>query len=174
MRKFYLSFPICETVSHKLSWSHYFEILKADNNLEIEFYTKQCEKENWSVRELRCQMKSMLFHRVALSKDKEGVLAIANKGAEINQPSDIIKQPYVFEFAGIPEKYQFLEGELEEKLISNLEAFLLELGRGFAFVERQKRMIIKGKDFHLDLLLYHRNLKRLIAIDLLCGVQHKN
>jgi predicted nuclease of restriction endonuclease-like (RecB) superfamily len=98
MRKFYLAFSNSETVSHQLSWSHYFEILKADNELEVSFYTKQCEKENWSVRELKRQMKSMLFHRLALSKDKEGVLAIAEQGAEIQKAGDIIKDPYVFEF----------------------------------------------------------------------------
>lgn len=119
-------------------------------------------------------MKSMLFHRVALSKDKEGVLAIANKGAEINQPSGIIKQPYVFEFAGIPEKYPFLEGELEEKLISNLEAFLLELGKGFAFIGRQYRITLSNRHFYVDLVFYHYKLKCFVLIDLLCGVQHKN
>lgn len=169
MRKFYLSFPICETMSHKLSWSHYFEILKSEHNLEIEFYTKQCEKENWSVRELKRQMKSMLFHRVALSKDKEGVLAIANKGAEINQPSDIIKQPYVFEFVGIPEKHRFLESELEEKLISNLEAFLLELGKGFAFIGRQYRITLSNRNFYVDLVFYHYKLKCFVLIDLKRG-----
>ena len=89
MRKFYLAYQICETLSHILTWSHYFQILKADNELEIKFYTKQCEKENWSVRELKRQMNSMLFHRLALSKDKAGVLAIAEKGAEIHKPEDI-------------------------------------------------------------------------------------
>ncbi len=137
MRKFYLFFPNSETLSHQLSWSHYFEILKSDDRLAINFYTKQCEKENWSVRELRRQMKSMLFHRLALSGDKKGVLEIAEKGAEINQPGNIIKDPYVFEFLGIPERYQYLEGELEEKLINHLELFLLELGKGFAFIGRQ-------------------------------------
>jgi predicted nuclease of restriction endonuclease-like (RecB) superfamily len=87
-----------------LSWSHYFEILKADNDLEISFYLKECEKENWSVRELKRQMKSMLFHRLALSKDKEGVLELAEKGTEIKNPADIIKDPYVFEFLGIPQQ----------------------------------------------------------------------
>ncbi|QEC51484.1 uncharacterized protein DUF1016 [Anseongella ginsenosidimutans] len=101
MRKFFRSFPKSETLSHQLRWSHYFEILKADNDLEISFYIKQCEKERWSVRELKRQMKSMLFHRLALSKDKPGVLAIANKGVDIQKPEDIIKDPYVFEFLGI-------------------------------------------------------------------------
>jgi hypothetical protein len=128
MRKFYLAFPKSETLSHQLSWSHYFEILKADNKLEISFYAKQCEKENWSVRELKRQMNSMLFHRLALSKDKNGVLEIAQKGSEVKKAEDLIKDPYVFEFLGIQPKEQYLEGELEQKLIQNLELFLLLMG----------------------------------------------
>jgi predicted nuclease of restriction endonuclease-like (RecB) superfamily len=102
MRQFYLKLPKIQTPSGQLSWSHYAEILKGDNELEISFYTRQCEKENWSVRELKRQMKSMLFHRLALSKDKAGVLKIAEEGIETQKPEDIIKDPYVFEFLGIP------------------------------------------------------------------------
>jgi len=137
IRQFYLKFPKVQTLSGQLSWSHYAEILKAENDLEISFYTHQCEKENWSVRELKRQMKSMLFHRLALSTDKQGVLEIAEKGKEIQKAEDILKDPYVFEFLGIPQQYQYLEGELEEKLIQNLQHFLLELGKGFAFIGRQ-------------------------------------
>lgn len=110
---------ISGTLSHKLCWSHYYEILKADNELEISFYIRQCEKEDWSVRELKRQMKSMLFHRLALSKDKQGILELAHKGIEIQKAEDIIKDPYVFEFLGIPQQRQYLEGELEEKLLEN-------------------------------------------------------
>jgi len=109
IRKLYLAFPKSETLSHELTWSHYFEILKADNDLEISFYTRQCEKEHWSVRELKRQMKSMLFHRLALSKDKEGVLENAEKGAKVHQPVDLIKDPYVFEFLGLPSQELVLE-----------------------------------------------------------------
>jgi predicted nuclease of restriction endonuclease-like (RecB) superfamily len=165
MRKFYLSFPKRETVSHKLAWSHYFELLKADSDLEIKFYTKQCEKDKWSVRELKRQMKSMLFHRLALSTDKQGILKLANAGHEIHQPEDLLKDPFVLEFLNIPEKHQYLEGELEEKLISNLQQFLLELGKGFAFIARQYRMSIAGKHFRLDLLFYHRILKCSVLIE---------
>jgi predicted nuclease of restriction endonuclease-like (RecB) superfamily len=161
------------TLSYQLSWSHYFEILKADNPLEISFYTKQCEKENWSVRELKRQMKSMLFHRLALSKDKEGVLAIAEKGAETQKPEDIIKEHFVFEFLGIPEQQRYLEGELEEKLILNLEHFLLELGKGFAFVKRQYRVPVGNRQFSVDLVFYHIVLKCYVLIDLKRGeVEH--
>ena len=197
MRKFYKIFQICETPSHilnekqigetlshqfkkpilstKLSWSHYFEILKADNDLEISFYTKQCEKENWSVRELKRQMKSMLFHRIALSKDKKGVLAIAKKGAEVQRPEDIIKEHFVFEFLGIQEKEQYVEGELEEQLIKNLEAFLLELGKGFAFVKRQYRIPVGNRNFSVDLVFYNISLKSYVLIDLKRGeVEHND
>jgi predicted nuclease of restriction endonuclease-like (RecB) superfamily len=176
---------ISETVSHqsrnrpilseKLNWGHYYEILKADNELEVKFYTKQCEKENWSVRELKRQMKSMLFHRLALSKDKDGVLAIAEKGAEIEKPEDIIKEHFVFEFLGIPQQEKYLEGELEEKLIQNLENFLLELGKGFAFVKRQYRVPIGNRKFSVDLVFYHIILKCYVLIDLKRGeVEHSD
>jgi len=143
--------------------------LKADNELEIKFYTKQCEKENWSVRELKRQMKSMLFHRLALSKDKEGVLAIAEKGAEVEKPEDIIKEHFVFEFLGIEQQERYFEGELEEKLIQNLEYFLLELGKGFAFVKRQYRVPVGNRKFSVDLVFYHIILKCYVLIDLKRG-----
>jgi predicted nuclease of restriction endonuclease-like (RecB) superfamily len=175
IRKFYLAFQKRETLSHQLSWSHYFEILKSDYELEISFYTKQCEKENWSVRELKRQMKSMLFHRLALSKDKKGVIEFAEKGAEIQKPEDIIKDPYVFEFLGIPQQNQYLEGELEEKLIQNLEQFLLELGKGFAFIGRQYKMSLANRHFFVDLVFYHRILKCFVLIDLKRGeIEHSD
>jgi predicted nuclease of restriction endonuclease-like (RecB) superfamily len=162
-----------ERLSHRLSWSHYIQILKADNELEINFYTKQCERENWSVRELKRQMNSMLFHRLALSKDKKGVLAIAEKGAEIQKPEDIIKEHFIFEFLGIPQQQQYLEGELEEKLILNLENFLLELGKGFAFVKRQYRIPVSNRQFSVDIVFYHIILKCYVLIDLKRGeVEH--
>jgi predicted nuclease of restriction endonuclease-like (RecB) superfamily len=175
MRKFYISFSNRETLSHKLSWSHYFEILKSDNDLEISFYTKQCEKENWSIRGLKRQMKSMLFQRLALSKDKSGILQIANRGIEIQKPEDIIKDPYVFEFLGIPFQNQYLEGELEERLIQNLEQFLLELGKGFAFIGRQYKITLSNRHFFVDLVFYHRILKCFVLIDLKRGeIEHND
>ncbi|PWV48880.1 YhcG family protein [Chitinophaga sp. S165] len=169
MRKLYLSFQKSGTLSHKLTWSHYYEILKSDSDLEISFYTKQCEKEKWSVRELKRQMKSLLFHRLALSTDKEGVLKLANSGHEVHQPEDLLKDPFVLEFLNIPERQLYLEGELEEKLINNLQQFLLELGKGFAFIGRQYRMTIGGRHFKVDLLFYHRILKCFVLIDLKRG-----
>ncbi len=169
MRKLYNNFPKRETLSHKLTWSHYFEILKSDSDLEISFYAKQSEKEKWSVRELKRQMKSMLFHRLALSTDKEGILRLANEGHEVQQAEDLLKNPFVLEFLNIPEQHLYLENELEEKLINNLQHFLLELGKGFAFIGRQYRMSIGGKHFRLDLLFYHRILKCFVLIDLKRG-----
>ncbi len=169
MRKLYLSFPICETLSHILTWSHYFEILKADNPLEISFYTKQCQYERWSVRDLKRQMKSSLFERLALSKDKDGVLKLANEGHIIETPEDLIKDPFVLEFLNIPEQHHYMEGELEDRIISNLQRFIMEMGKGFAFIGRQYRMSIGGKHFYLDLLFYHRILKCFVLVDLKRG-----
>ncbi|MEL1255808.1 PDDEXK nuclease domain-containing protein [Flavobacterium sp. DGU38] len=175
MRKFYLSFPISETLSHLLTWSHYFEILKADSELEISFYSKQCQHERWSVRELKRQMKSSLFERLALSKDKEGVLKLAKEGHIVENAEDLIKDPFVLDFLNIPEQYQYLENELEEKIISNLQQFIMEMGKGFAFIGRQYRMNIGGKHFYLDLLFYHRILKCFVLVDLKRGeIDHQD
>ncbi|MDR0723632.1 MAG: PDDEXK nuclease domain-containing protein, partial [Endomicrobium sp.] len=151
IRKLYIIFPISETLSHQLSWGHYFEILKADDKLEIDFYIKACEKEQWSVRELKRQMNSILFHRLALGKDKEGILSLSKKGSQVQTPKDLIKEPYIFEFLGIKEPRP-LESKIEEKLIDNLEAFLLELGKGFAFIGRQYRITLSNKHYYVDLV----------------------
>ena len=166
MRKFYLSFPKCETVSHKLTWSHYFEILKCDEPLEMQFYLKQCIKEGWKVRELKRQMKSALFQRLALSTDKEGVLALANEGRQVMKPQDIIRDPFVLEFTGLPPKKRYKENDLEAALKSNMEQFLLELGRGFAFIGRQYVMHIGNRLFKVDLVFYHCILKCYVLFDL--------
>ncbi len=175
IRKLYLKFQNSGTLSHKLTWSHYYEILKADNDLEISFYCKQAEIEKWSVRELKRQMKSMLFHRIALSKDKEGILRLANEGHEVQSIEDLTREPFVLEFLQIPESHHYLETELEQKLIENLQHFLLELGKGFAFIGRQYRMSIGGRHFYVDLLFYHRILKCFVLIDLKRGeIDHQD
>lgn len=175
MRKLYLSFQNSETLSHKLSWSHYFEILKADDALEIGFYTQQAALENWSVRELKRQMKSMLFHRLALSKDKNSVLQLANQGHDIQRPEDLLKEPFVLEFLNIPQRHTLSETQLEQKIIDHLQQFILELGKGFAFIARQYRMSIGGKHFYADLLFYHRILKCFVVIDLKRGaIDHQD
>ncbi len=175
MRKLYVAFPICTTLSCKLTWSHYVEVLKCDDILETQFYVAQCEKDKWSVRELQRQMKSMLFHRLALSKDKKEILHLAKEGMTIQKAEDIIKDPYVLEFAGIPESTNFLESDLERGLINNLQHFLLELGKGFAFIGRQYRISIGGKHFYVDLVFYHRILKCFVLIDLKRGeIEHND
>lgn len=129
IRKFYLTFPKSGTVSHLLTWSHFYEILKKDDPMEISFYVKQCEIEGWSVRELKRQMQSMLFHRLALSKDKEQVLKLSHEGQQVQKPEDILRDPYVFDFVGLPETYNYTEKDLEDGLLKQFEMFLLELGR---------------------------------------------
>lgn len=175
MRKLYITFPKSGTLSHLLSWSHYYEILKSDDALEISFYTKECEKQNWSVRELKRQMKSMLFHRMALSKDKDGVLALASQGIEVQKAEDIIKDPYVLEFVGLPDRDIYKEDDLENALIENLSKFMLELGKGFAYIGRQYRFSIAGRHYRVDLVFYNVILKCYCLIDLKRGeVQHED
>lgn len=174
MRKLYLAFPKCGTLSHKLTWSHYYEILKCEDPLEMQFYMKECILENWNVRELKRQMKSCLFQRLALSTDREGVLALANKGHQVMTAQDIIRDPFVLEFTGLPQKKRYKEGELEKALKDNMEQFLLELGRGFAFVGRQYVMQIGSRQFKVDLVFYHCVLKCYVLIELLCCAQHNN
>ena len=175
MRQLYINFPIVQTLSAQLSWSHYTEILKEEDPLAIRFYTKQCEKERWSVRELKRQMKSCLFQRLALSRDKESVLELSQHGLELQSPRDIVKDPFVLEFIGIPEQATYLEGELEERLIRNLEGFLLELGKGFAFIGRQYRINVGSRHFYIDLVFYHRILKCFVLIDLKRGeIEHND
>ena len=134
MRKLYRAFPKGMTVSYQLSWSHYLEILKCSDELELGFYAAECARSNWNVRELRRQMKSSLFERIALSKDKEGVLALARKGNEIQQPDDILRDHYVLEFSGIRPQANFKEKTLHNALVEHMKRFMLELGKGFAFV----------------------------------------
>lgn len=166
MRKLYIAFPICGTLSHKLTWSHYYEILKCDNPMERHFYIKQSIDEGWKVRELKRQMKSCLFQRLALSTDKEGVLALANEGHQVMTAQDIIRDPFVLEFTGLPQKRRYNESDLEKALKANMEQFLLELGRGFAFIGRQYVMRIGNRQFKVDLVFYHCILKCYVLIDL--------
>jgi len=166
MRQFYIKYPICEMLSHKLSWSHYFEILKIEDDLERSFYEKQTQLENWSVAELKRQKDSGLFLRLALSKEKDKVLQLAKHGQIVESPEDVVKDLYIFEFLKIPEPYNVSETELEMRLLDNLQSFLLELGKGFTFVGRQFRMTINNTPFRVDLVFYHRILRCFVLIDL--------
>ena len=169
MRQFYLKFPKFQTLSGKLSWSHYAELLSVEDDLACQFYKKQSINENWSVRELKRQINSALFQRIALSRDKKGVLELSKKGNIIQKHQDIIRDPYVLEFLQIPENYKYSEKELEQKIIDNLQMFLLELGRGFTFVKRQHRITLDNTNYYVDLVFYHRILKCFVLIDLKIG-----
>lgn len=166
MRKLYLTFPKSETLSHQLTWSHYFELLKCDDPMEMQFYMKECIKERWKVRELKRQINSSLFQRLALSTDKEGILSLANQGHQVLTPEDIIHDPYILEFTGMPQHKRYKESELEKALKANMEQFLLELGRGFAFIGRQYIIPIGARRFKVDLVFYHAILKCYVLIDL--------
>lgn len=166
MRLFFLKFPIFQTLSGKLSWSHYAELLGISDDATREFYVKQCENENWSVRELKRQVNSSLFERIALSKDRKGILELAKQGMTITEPKDIIKDPYVLEFLKISEELRMTESSLEQKIIDNIQVFLLELGKGFSFVKRQYRITLDNEHFYVDLVFYHRILKCFVLIDL--------
>lgn len=166
MRKLYVCFPKSVTMSHLLTWSHYYELLKCDDELERQFYYQEAINQKWKVRELRRQIKSSLFQRLALSTDKKGVLALAQHGHPVMTADDIIHDPFVLEFTGLPSKKRYKESDLEKALKDNMETFLLELGRGFAFVGRQYVMPIGGRSFKVDLVFYHIILKCYVLIDL--------
>ncbi len=166
MRLFYIRYPKSETLFHQLSWSHYFEIIKIDDDLERSFYEKQTILEKWSVQELRRQKKTALFARLALSKDKQGILDMAKQGLIPNKETDLIKEPFVFDFLGIEMPKRLKEKDLEKKLIEHLQTFLLELGKGFTYVGRQYRIVISNTEYYVDLVFYHRILRCFVLIDL--------
>lgn len=152
-----------------LSWSHYNFFIRIDDSNERRFYEIESEKHNWSVRELKRQYDSALYARLALSRDAAGILKLSEKGQIVEKPKDIIKDPYILEFLGLPELHQYSESELEEEIINKLEHFLLELGHGFTFVARQKRITFDDKHFRIDLVFYNRILKCFVLIDLKIG-----
>ena len=153
-------------MSNKLSWSHICELIKIDDDLERSFYEKQCVKERWIQR---------YSSRLAASRDKERILELANKGVEINKPEDAIKDTYTLEFLNIPELEQYSESDLEQRIIDNLQKFLLELGKGFTYVGRQYSITINNVHYYVDLVFYHRILKCFVLIDLKKNsVQHED
>jgi len=152
-----------------LSWTHYRTLLRVDNPNVRAFYEIEAVQQNWSARELERQINSLLYERLAKSRDKAGLRKLAAKGQEIHSPADVFKDPVVIEFLGLPESTRLVESKLEEALISNLQAFLLELGKGFAFVARQQRLTLDGDHFYIDLVFYHTVLKCHVLIDLKVG-----
>lgn len=155
--------------SFVLTWSHYTFLMRIDNKDERNFYEIESAKNNWSLRELKRQYDSALYTRLSLSRDKEEVKKLSEIGQVIEKPKDIIKDPYILEFLGLPEKHSYSESDLEEEIISKLEHFLLELGNGFTFVSRQKRITFDDKHFRIDLVFYNRILKCFVLIDLKIG-----
>jgi predicted nuclease of restriction endonuclease-like (RecB) superfamily len=177
MRQFYLVYSqkltlqIGQTLSDefKLSWSHYLKLMRIDDELERKFYELESLKNNWSLRELERQYDSALFTRLSFSKDKDDVYQLAISGQVLEKPQDAIKDPYILEFLGIEVQSYYSENELEQRLIDKLEHFLLELGTGFTFVARQKRISFDEKHFRIDLVFYNRILKCFVLIDLKVG-----
>lgn len=153
----------------KLTWTHYIFLMRIDDENERRFYEIESEKYNWSVRELKRQYDSALYTRLSLSRDKEGILKLSEEGQIIEKPKDIIKDPYILEFLGLPELHQYSESQLEEEIINKLEHFLLELGHGFTFVARQNRITFDDKHFRIDLVFYNRILRCFVLIDLKIG-----
>lgn len=170
MRLFYQTYEKIQTVSGKLSWSHYCELLSISDTDKRSFYEKEAVNSNWSVRELKRQIESSLFERLLLSRgdvNKEQVLTLALHGNEISEPADIIRDPYVFEFLGLPEEDKpFLESDLERALVQQIEKFLLELGRGFMFVGTQQRVTINNTHYYVDMVFYNKILRAYVLIEL--------
>lgn len=171
MRRFYQCFPKSETASHQftLSWSHYIFLTRINNTSERSFYEIEASNNHWSLKELKRQFNSGLFERLQLSTEKDKVQQLAAQGQVIETPSDLVKDPYILEFVGLPVQASYSEGELEQRLIDKLESFLLELGKGFTFVARQKKITIDEKHFYIDLVFYNRLLKCFVVIDLKIG-----
>ena len=169
MRQFYTTYPIGYALRSQLSWTHYRMLMRIDDLGKRSFYEIECTSSNWSTREMERQMNSMLFERLTLSRDKEGVMALAREGQVLREPSDIVKDPYVLEFLGLPQSDILYEKELESALLEHLQKFLLELGKGFSFVARQKRITLDGDHFFIDLVFYNYILKCFVLIDLKIG-----
>ncbi len=172
MRRFFLLYKKQQTVSVKLSWSHYCELLIISDDDKRSFYEQECIQSKWSVRELKRQIDSSLFERLLLSNgefNKEKVLELALRGNEIARPEDIIRDPYVFEFLGLPENKPYLESDLERALVLQIEKFLLELGRGFMFVGTQQRVTLGNNHYYVDMVFYNKILRAYVLIELKTG-----
>src|SRR5580692_2622467 len=169
MRAFFLTYPKVDALRRQLSWTHYRSLLRVDNLDARAFYEAEAVNARWSTRELERQINSLLFERLALSRDKAGVMALAVKGHEITRPSDLVKDPLVLEFTGLLQDERFRESDLERALIAKLQQFLLELGKGFAFMGRQQRSTLDGEHFFIDLVFYNRLTRSFVLLDLKVG-----
>lgn len=155
--------------SPALGWSHYRALMTVDNQAERLFYEIEAEKDGWSVEHLQRQIHTLLFVRLVKSRDKSGVMELAREGLEIRKPADALKDPYVLDFLDLPDGGRLRESDLEQAIIGQLQNFLLELGKGFAFVARQKRLAYEDEHFYVDLVFYHTILKCYLLIDLKIG-----
>lgn len=169
MRNFYLAFPMFDAVRQELSWTHYRLLSRVADEPARSFYLQEAVKARWNTRDLERQISSFLYERLARSRDKEGVLALAAQGAEAFGPAALMRDPFVLEFTGLEERRAWREGELEQALMDRLEHFLLELGRDFFFVARQKRITVETEHNYIDLVFYHRTLRCFVLIDLKVG-----
>lgn len=169
MKAFYLAFPKIDALRRELSWTHYRTLLKVENPDARGFYEHEAVAAGWSTRELGRQIDSLLFERLALSRDAAGVRELARKGHEIATPADLIKDPFVLEFVGLRQDERFRESDLETALVGRLQEFLLELGKGFAFMARQQRITLDGQHYFIDLVFYNRLTRCFVLIDLKVG-----
>ena len=175
MRKFYIYFSIATTVSSQLSWSHYLELIKIEEEPKRNFYLNECINSKWSVRELQRQRNSLLYERLIISADKEKILELSEKGQILKDSKDLVKDPFVLEFLDIKENTNYLESDLEKNIIEHLKEFLLELGKGFSYVGNQVRLTLEEDHFYPDLIFYNRILRCFVIIDLKIGkVSHQD
>src|SRR5262249_5382465 len=169
MRAFFPTYPKVDALRRELSWTHYRLLLRLDKPDARAFYEAEAVNARWSTRELERQINSLLFERLALSRDKAGVMELARKGHEVTRPAGLVKDPLVLEFAGLRQDERFRESDLEQALISKLQQFLLELGKGFAFMGRQQRITLDGEHFFIDLVFYNRLTRSFVLLDLKVG-----
>ena len=175
MRQFYMYYPIRSTLMSELSWTHYLELIKIKEKEKRDFYMNECVNSNWDVRELQRQRTTLLYERLANTKDKTKLLELSTKGHRISESKDIIKDPFVLEFLDIKENASYLETDLEKNILEHLKEFLLELGKGFTYVGNQVRITIDTEHYYPDLVFYNRILKCFVIIDLKIGkVTHKD
>jgi len=169
MREFYLNFKIRNSLRSELSWTHYRLILRLEDKNARNFYMVECANSRWSTRELDRQISSLLYERLCLSKDKKSIMILAKKGQILNQPKDLIKDPLVLEFLDMGRNDSFLEKDLEKSILDKLYSFLLELGKGYSFVDRQYRINIDSDNYYVDLVFYNFILKCFVLVDLKIG-----
>ena len=175
MRKFYIVYPIWKTVSAKLSWSHYLELIKIDEEQKRNFYMRETINSKCSVRELQRQKDALLYERLVLSFGKDKILELSEKGQILRTSKDLVKDPFVLEFLDIKENTNYLESDLEKNIIEHLKEFLLELGKGFSYVGNQVRLTLEEDHFYPDLVFYNRLLRCFVIIDLKIGkVTHQD